>query len=66
MASRLDNASQGWMQLGDLELLQCENQLHEQAMRETIRSLAQTQDSRTRVLCFLRAPLGGKAVAFAW
>ncbi len=66
MASRIDTPQEGWFFIGDVQAQGNADRLHEQAMKEIIRQMAQVTSGRTRVFCYLRSTLGGKAVAFAW
>lgn len=65
MACRMDNA-QVFFQVTRIENLEADIRLHEQALRESIRKLAQDPQLRPDVLCFLRPPMGGKCIGFAW
>jgi len=65
MASRMDNA-QMYFDVSRVEQFELEVRLHEQAMRESIRMLATDRSLRPDVLCFLRPPMGGKCIGFAW
>ncbi|MFB3893565.1 MAG: hypothetical protein ACE15C_16250 [Phycisphaerae bacterium] len=66
MASRMDSPQEGWFFLGDLRALGNADRLHEQAMKEIIRQMADDKSHRTRVFCYLRGACGGRPVAFAW
>ncbi len=66
MASRMNSPQEEWFFLGDVRALGQADRLHERAMKEIIRQMAEDRSQNTRVFCYLRGACGGKAVAFAW
>jgi hypothetical protein len=74
MASRTDMEKQGWsnpsstgwQHLPDLTLQLEQEAKFQEALRQTIRQLAQSKSSpEQQLFCFLKAPPGGKTIAFA-
>lgn len=72
MACRIENSvneeprhAAGWFHLPDWEAIQCENRIYDQAVHEAIRGLSKVKPG-AHGFCFLRVPLGGRPIAFAW
>jgi len=62
MHSRLDVS----LHTVDFESIQIAMRMQEQALRDMVRQLADGKSPKTGVYCYLRAPMGGQSVAFAW
>lgn len=60
------NPPAGWKRLPDMLLDHDRQMASLDALRDTVRQLAQSSRRKGRLFCFIPGPPGGCTIAFAW